>query len=322
MIGRRVKLAVISVVLIGGAAWGFHKVYQKPRKTLVDDIAALRSSIDGLEQMIDEVRDTKSRLEAVAATTLGDRQAEVEARFRSSLGEIARHTGLTDIVANSGSPRPAMNPASAARLRGEFGTLLKKGVDFYMIDGSLSGVGTLDQVLAVLATVQAQPWAHRVGGVTIKPTGPEDAGQFEMRLDAITTMLMPEIVDPDSPGPGWRPLEPHESDRWAAIVQKNIFRVPRAEAPPVVAQPEVTPEPAKPPYHEWRLTGLPGGTSGQVAGMTNSRTGESRLLEEGDQVLDAQLIYIDRFSTVFEIAGVRYEVLMGQTLADRREIEE
>lgn len=324
MTASRLKLLIIGVVVIGLGLLAYYRLYDKPRRVIVDDIATLKTSIDSYEQMLADARGSKARLQRIASTTLGESQAVVEARFRSSLGEIARHVALTDVVANSGRPKAAMNPAasSSPRVPGEFGKMLGRGADFYVLEGSLTGVGTLDQVLTALATVQSQSWVHRIGAVTIKPVG-ADRERFELRLDAIATIIMPDLVDPDAPSPGWTTVTRDQTQRWAPIVSKNIFRVPRAAPPPPVTntapEPEPTP-PATPPYDQWQLTGLPGGTSGRVAAMSNTRTNESLLLELGAYVLDAQLIELDRFSAIFQIGDGRYEVLMGQTLAERREI--
>lgn len=325
MMASRIKAVIIFAIVVAGATFGYFKVYEWPRRDIDDGIQAFRASIQAHEQRIDETRGTTERLRRVAATTLGDTHAEVEARFRSRLGEIARAGGLQEVVANSGRPLAAVNPggSSSPRVPGEFGRMLGRGIDFYVVEGSLSGVGSLDQALTVLATVQAQAWVHRIGAVTIRPLGNERE-QFELRLDGIATLLMPDLVDPEAPAPEWVALQRDDAQRWAPIVEKNIFRVPAVEAPPPPPAPKQDPPkpppPAPPPYADWRLTGLPGGTSGMVAAMSNVRTGESRLLEVGATVLDAQLIEIGRFSAIFQIGGIRFEVLMGQTLAERREI--
>lgn len=326
MTASRIKLLIIGILIVGAGALAYLRVYEGPRRVIADDIQTLRTSVKSYEQLLADTDDNGARLRSVASTTLGGSQAVVEARFRSSLGEIARHVGLADVVANSGRPRAAMNPAGASspRVPGEFGRMLGRGVDFFVVEGSLTGVGTLDQTLTALATVQSQSWVHRIGAVTIRPMGAE-RDVFEIRLDGIATMLMPDLVDDSMPSPQWQPLEREESVRWAPIVEKNIFRIPQA-APPPAPPPAPTPDPPAPtpppapPYHEWQLTGLPGGVSGKVAAMSNTRTGESRLLEPGAYVLEAQLIEIDRFRAIFQIGGIRYEVLMGQTLAERREI--
>jgi len=321
----RAKLLVGAVLVAGAGAYGYYKVYESPRADIDRQIDALRASGGQFEDRLDEERGTTARLEAVASTTLGATEAKVEARFRSSLGEIARHVGLTEVVANSGRARPAPNPAGASspRIRGDFGRLLAEGADFYVIEGSLSGIGSLAQVLTALSTVQAQPWAHRVTTVSIKPANRERT-QFEIRMDGISTLLTPDLVDESFEGPGWTPIDPREASRWAPIVEKNMFRTPVAPPPapePVTPEPEPDPPaPASPPYADWRLTGLPAGTTGRVAGFTRVSTGQSQLLEAGHSVLDAQLTEINRFSVVIEIEGVRYEVLIGQTLAERREI--
>lgn len=315
---------IAGVALVGGVgAYAYVRLFASPRTALVHEITSLQRGIVQYEDALRQQQGDKARLEAIGATTLGATQAQVESRFRSSLGEIARHCGLEQVVPNSGEARAVTNPAaqSSPPIRGEFGRMLKADPDFYVVQGSLTGVGTLDQVLETLATVQSQAWAHRVGSVTVRPIGAERA-QFELRIDAISTIMMPDIVSAEASAPAWSALTERERKTWASVTAKNMFRLPsppEAEVTEVAAPP--APEPApKPSYDQWKLTALPGGRTGSLAGLVNLSTGEQKFLEVGDSVLDAQLAEIDRFSAVFELAGQRCEVQIGQTLAERREI--
>ncbi|MEZ6317876.1 MAG: hypothetical protein R3B49_03840 [Phycisphaerales bacterium] len=52
--------------------------------------------------------------------------------------------------------------------------------------------------------------------------------------------------------------------------------------------------------------------------LVNDATGERKVLERGQSVLDAVFEDGSGERTVFSIGGLRHEVTIGQTLADRR----
>jgi hypothetical protein len=324
MSSARIRSIVAFVVVACVVYFAYRNVYANPRAESIDKIGVIRGDIEQFRTRLGEHTDVERRLDRIASTTLGGDAAQVEHRLRRALGEIGRHAGLQDIVVDSGTPRAAPNPAGSSmpRIGGDFGKMLKQGADFYVVSASLRGVGTLDDALEALAIVQSQAWAHRVGSVTIKPEGLARE-LFEIRIDAISTLLMPDLVDADAPAPSWSPVNDSATARWAPIVSKNVFRTPVA---PPVESPAPTPEPIAgtappaPPYADWKLTGLPSGQSGSVAGLSNTKTGENLLLEVGGTVLDAQLFEVDRFSAVFEIGESRFVVQIGQTLAQRQEI--
>jgi hypothetical protein len=322
MSAARVKLVVGLVVVAGVAFAAYLRLYAQPRAALLDESASLRNEVGLYEDALSSRRGASAALGEIAGTTLGATPAQIEGRLRTALGEIARDCGLEDVVPNSGSPRAAVNPAarSSPRLPRSFTELLERQADFYVVEGSLTGVGTLDEALRTLATVQAQAWAHRVGAVTVRPVGMQ-RDQFELRIDRIATLLMPDLADPDAPAPGWRPLSEADALRWASITDKNIYRLPEAPPEPEpVAEAPPPPPPAGPAYGDWKLTGVTRGSSGIRVEMVNLRDSRQISLEVGEAVLDAQLAEVGRFSALFKIGDSLCEVGLGQTLAQRREI--
>src|SRR5262249_43931056 len=147
-------------------------------------------------------------LKTLGATTLGATSGEVASRFRGALNDIAGQCGLTAVVVNSRNPADQFNPGGLSKVTTPSGlrSKLKKQKDFWVISGELEGRGSLEQVLRAMATVQVQPWVHRVDGFTIKPEGKErDA--FSLRL-AVSTILMPDLAPKAAPDLQIKLVEP------------------------------------------------------------------------------------------------------------------
>ena len=115
------------------------------------------------------------------------------------------------------------------------------------------------------------------------------------------------------------------SEAWLAnvgqITARGLFRAPPE---PAVAAP--TPEPAPPPapkppaYDSWRLAGIMGGSRVEAV-LVHTPSGRSRVLGVGDGVLGAIFEAGEGERAVFRIGDLRYEVFLGKSLADRRELK-
>lgn len=293
-------------------------LYFGPAGALVAKIRNERELIARFEQGLAQRRQVEGALKERAAATLGATEEELDARLRNRLNEIAGGCGLSEVLVESNRPAEERNPAPARMKRSEFAQQLKAQRDFWVAEGGVTGVGSLDQALRSLATIQAQPWVHRIDAFSIKPKS-RDRDVFEVRVQ-VATLMMPDLLGRDAAPPPLVTLGEAESTRWSSIVAKNVFKEPpptavaQAPAPPT---PEPTPVAAS-PYSEWRLTGVVQSRLGIEAWLRNTRTSQTLALAVGGVVADARLVAAVGERAVFEIDGRKFEVVNGQTLEERR----
>lgn len=312
MTRRLVILASVgSLAGVALAGYAADRLYFAPaaglRAKLADDRAVIRRIEDALK---DRGRPAAT-LKAVAATTLGSTEEQVDAALRERLNAIGASSGLSGVQVETSRPDPEATPAGRARIRGEMGRELRRRTDFWVVRGSLLGRGTLEQALRALAAVQDQPWAHRVESLSIKPEGKE-RDRFEFRV-GVATMMLPDLLAPSFVAPAAAMVSETNVFALGPIVAKNVFRPPPADQAP----PRAAPPPGS-PYMDWKLTGIVDARSGAEAWLHNTRSNERVTLSPGGSVLDLRLVAASGERAVFEAGGKRFEVLNGQTLAQRR----
>ncbi len=312
----RIRQAAAGTVVLVMGALSYLYLYTGPMHGLEDQIAAQVAANRGLETQLKDQPRVEDQLRTLAATTLGPTNGEVAARFRGALNDIAGQCGLSGVVVNSRNPTDVFNPGGSSKLDSPPGlrSTLKKQKDFSVISGDLEGKGTLEQVLRTMASVQAQPWVHRVESFSIKPEG-KDRSAFSLKL-SVSTIEMPDIAPKTPPEALIKAVETPAT--LAAIVQKNMFKEPGpvvAQAAPTVQTPS---GPPPVPYAEWKLTGVIESRLGIEAFMVNTKSGQHVTLPTGAVVADARFVSGKGETAVFEIGGEQYEVLNGQTLEQRR----
>jgi hypothetical protein len=314
-----VRPAAAVVVLGSASALGYWLLYAKPRNDLRQQLDRHLSANATYEAYLRDRRHVADELKAVAATTLGAKEDEVVARFRTALGEIAeKDCGLTGVNVNTRKPVDVPDPAGVApRLLKPTGLrqALKKQRDFAVIEGDLEGHGRLDQVLKAAAMVQAQPWVHRVSSFSIKPEGRE-RDRFELKMGIATILMPPDLAPKGAPDVPIRTLDAAAPQQWASIVEKNVFKEPSAVAH--APAPAAHSAPPPPPYNDWRLTGVVESRLGIEAFLLNVKTQQRLTLPVGSAVADARFVSGAGERAVFEIGGQTYEVSNGQTLEQRR----
>ena len=317
---NRTLLFIAAGSVLGAAVLGYaaSRLYLSPAASLRTALRADRADIASFEQGLEGRNKVGSSLAAIAATTLGATEEEVDARLRNRLNEIAGGGGLTEVVVESNAPVPVRNPAGE-RIKSGFGRTLRGQTDFRVVRGSVTGTGPLEKVMRALATFQSQPWVHRVESFSVKPVGKE-RDRFELRV-GVATLMMPDLLAQDAAPPPIATLSERDGSRWAAVVTKNVFKEPPAPPPapaPVVVQASAPAAPPPSPYAEWRLTGVVESRLGIEAWLRNSRSGQTVALPVGGEVASAKLVSAGGERAVFEIDGKRFEVTNGQALSERR----
>jgi hypothetical protein len=338
---QKVRLMVIgagvAVLVVGYVA--LSAMFLTPRRELADRISTTQASILQLQEELDAQVELLSEQHALAARTLAAEADVATARLRDGLSRVGEMAGLSGVTVSHGRPIGVSNPLLQAR---GISTTLKRRLraekDFDSIRASLSGRGTLEQVLECLAMAQSQTWIHRVEGFELKPAAgaKENETRFDLRIDVIT-LLAPtmmargkdgKLIDPEIT---LMPAPASAEQIWRPIAQKNAFRRPSEEKPDggggakpvqVAQQPSTDSTPPAPqpfaPYEDWKLTGIVEGGRGAEAFFINSRTGERVTVLRGARILDAVFVEGSGESGIFELGGNRFEVRNGQTLASRR----
>lgn len=321
----RTKALIAAGVVVVGGSLAYWVLYAKPRARLEEQIAAARDVTAQFKTRVSDRTAVQRELKEFGTRTLGKELDTVNHRFRTYLTAIGEACGLAGVVVDQGRPMPQKNPA-AGRLPSSVRAAAREQVDFFVINGALNATGTLESVLRAVAMVEAQPWVHRVRGLSIRPAGRE-GDRFSLKIE-VATVFAPDLVEKDGEHELAQP--PIESEQlWRPVLAKNMFRMPPPvrEAPTevvVIAAPSENPAPPPPPpppaYGDWQLRGVIESASGAQAFFVNTRTQQYVTVLVGGRVLDAVLLEVSGESAYVEIGGKRFEVSNGQTLAARRPV--
>lgn len=322
-----IKLAAGVVAVLGVSSYLYQTRYAAPRAELVASIESTRASNDRAEEGLAVRHTIRRRLKTLTASMLGGTGSVVEHELRSAVRLTVEAQGLGGVLINTTKPRVPANPYTKTR-RGtnrSLSRMLRDQRDFAVIRGSLSGHGSLEQVLATIAAVDIQPWIQRIESLSIKPVN-DQRRDFELRL-GFASMYVPDLAPDSGVGLAIMPLDGGQEARWSAIASKHVFRYdppPPAPPPPVVVVAQPDPPPSAPPppaYHEWTVTGVVESARGAEVWLVNMRTNERRALTPGAGVLGATLVSASGESAVFEINGEQFTFQTGQTLANRRPVQ-
>jgi hypothetical protein len=329
---RLLSAAGVSVVVLGICA-AEYRSWASQRDQITEELGRYRTGIADRDREMEGRARIKRELTRLAETMLGTDEETVTAAARTSLNEIVAHYGLTNMSVTTARPMGVKNPAAEARVT-EFVDKKQKNLrsrpDFMAISATLNGTGTLEQVTRTMATLEVQPWVHRIDAFNFKPLGKE---REQIELNVILTTVY--VTDTDlrkrevmAEGERmWRPVEEAEFSLWRPLVAKNVFREPPPPPPAVpvapaslaaaVAAPE-QPPPVRVPYEEWRVSGITRGVDGAQLMLVNEKTKEWKTLNAGGMVLDAK--FVDGSGEVARIAigEAQFEVKTGQRLSERR----
>lgn len=319
---RRVALGLAAcALLVLGGRWAAQRFYLEPAETRRGQAAALRQNIERLEGQLRPQFEVNARLKELARNGLAPQPDLADHQLRTLLSRIGQAAGLEEIKASTGPVREQVNPAvrffSASQQ-----TRLRQRPDFLVLPGRLEGVGDPERVLAALASISVQPWAHRVSGVSLRPAG-RDTRRLSLKVD-VESMIAPDLAPRSAPEPQIVPTPADAEAALRAVASRDLFSDP---PPPVAATPadaprpaparEPQPAPAGPAYEQWRLTGLAvvGGSAEAIFTHTPSSAGST--IRQGERILDLLLVGAGPEAAVLEIDGRKFEVRLGATLASR-----
>ena len=305
-------IAVGAVALWGG------RHYWAQRSALNTEIARYRNGLAQREQEIMSQGSARKRMEDLFASSLGSTEEAVSALMRTALNEMIANVGLREGTVTTRSPVPDLDPAAKSSLAAFKPRTVRETPDFYEITGTASGKGTLEQAVRMLAMLESQPWIYRVDGFSMRPIGKEREG-IEFAA-TVTTIFAPGVSPNRKPDERvWIDLAPERLVACQSIIGKNVFREPPAAAAPVAAAPPPPPPPVPegPAYSDWRVTAVVEGRQGPELWLQNQRTGESRMLGAGGEVIGVVFVAVRGEIAKVKIGSDLFEVRPGLTLADR-----
>src|SRR5205814_1762676 len=138
---RWARPALAGVVLAGAAAGGYWGFYASPRAALERDLERQFAINARYAEELKDKDQVSGALKAFATTTLGSKEDEVDAAFRTALGQIAeKRCGLSGIHVSTRKQPPVSNPGgSAATLLKPAGlrSALKQQTDFSVLAGDV-----------------------------------------------------------------------------------------------------------------------------------------------------------------------------------------
>lgn len=323
----RQALSVAAAAAVGIGCWWGWSAYSGRRRALDAEIVRYREGLDAREVELADAPRLRKRFDELADISLGASEEEANAVLRRALNEMAAHVGLRRAQVSTSTSRPQVNPATRSRLREFRAREVRERPDFHALSATLTGECSLEQAVRTIALLNAQPWVCRIDGVGLRVLGRErESVDLSVTITGVFVRGGRSRSTDESAARIWSPIDDAAIDPWRAIVAKNVFREPPApprppdRERPVVEAPPPPPPPAAPSLADWRITAVVQSPSGPELWIVNTRSGETRTLAPGAEVLGATFV-----TGSGEVARIRigedvFEVRLGSTLAERKSV--
>ena len=319
------KWVLIGIGVIGGLLVVFaayRSVYAKPMAEMRETLRTWHKGKDQMQRSLGDATKVKTRLASIEATTLGPTGELAEHRLRSLLTDLCGQGGLQEYVIACREPKAVGNPA-ADENPAEFNREMRRQADFLAIETTVTGRGSLDACMHTVALLETQPWLHRVSGVSIQPRGKERT-EFDLTAQLVT-IVMPDLAS-DATGENAQ-VVPVDQSQWAAVTSRNPFIAAPPPPEPKVEVVQTPPPPSEPkpkpkPLGDWVVTGVMRTSGGGEAILSNRKTGESRVLSLGGEVMGMRVSSILVDEVVMTEGESGYRVALGRSLAEREPLIE
>lgn len=308
----RLALGLVAALVVGWILYSTaQRFYFTPVREKQAEIDDLTSTID-TRANVNRAR-LRRQLQAIADRTLGSDRQTVDHRFRTHLNRITEDLGLNGATVGTAGASAERSPArtrfSRRGLQGE----LRDMIDFIELEGWVSAEGTLEQAVALVDRIEAEPWLKRIDQVKLSARDGGTRCAVSVRL---TTIMLPDYQPDEVPH-----LEDYDRGRlgrYASILEANPFAVPAPEPRPEPTQVAEQPEPAKPvfPYGQWAVTGTAIGPEGAEVWLLRRSSGQTRRLLVGEAIGEARLLAAEGENARFELNEQQFLVSIGGTLAD------
>jgi len=188
---------------------------------------------------------------------------------------------------------------------------LRDELDFVEVEASISGQGTLQEVLQLVDRIESQPWLKRVIQLRLQP---RDNGERFAVTVRLVTLFLPGRFPAQVP-----PMGPSSDgfERLAPLVSRNPFRLPpKTVEPAPAAVPSPTPQ-TPDPLGTWTLTGVVSGPEGVEAWLLEAASGRSRRMLVGQTIEQLRLVAAEGETAEFQLGDERFRVRVGRRLSER-----
>jgi hypothetical protein len=258
--------------------------------------------------------------------TLGSDLDSTDSALRSRLNRIGEELRLVDLSVKTDRATVRASPAKSEFQPRGSQKAMRDEPDFVELPATMSGEGTVDQVLRLVHRIHAEPWIKRLDGVRLEQAKAGERVRMTLRL---TTLFLPGKRAKSDPRPSDadRVAIEQSFERFRSLVAANPFRVPAPEKPaPPPTEVAQAPPPTPPvqlgfPYDQWQLTGLVDGPAGVEAWVRNPATGERRELQVGQVIGEIAFAGAQGDIAEFTLGQERFGVQVGSALNARGAIQ-
>lgn len=308
-----------AVVFLGGGWWTYHNNVAEPRQQYRDEIDSLQQRIEQANRQTNNRMRSAGSVEDFAGRTLGSNSETVVHQLRVRLSEIAEGAGLSEVSVGSralgGVRNPAAGTSGASELRSRE---IRERVDFQGARGTLSGTGTLEGVLTMLARIRQQPVLWRIRTVSLTPTRDRQRVNVSVEVETIyfpgaRSAGRPVVAGELDPGMV-RVVDKLSAARLFAPMPEPV-RV--AQERPRRPEPTPPPQPPAPQFDAWMVVGIVEGTSGVQLWVERRGSGERQQLRPDEDHLGIRFVGVSAGRATVEVDGERYWLSVGDTLANR-----
>jgi len=314
---------VLTIMVIAVVVW---ILYGTAQRLYFTPMKEKRAEIVDLESKVEERASTnravfRRRLQDIANQTLGSDRQTVDHRFRTRLNRITEQLGLNGAAVSTAGTSAKRSPARTNFSRRGMQGELRAMIDFIELEGWVNAEGSLEQVLALVDRIEAEPWLKRIDQVKFDAKDEGSRCAVSIRL---TTLMMPDYA----------PTQTRESnqydrrrlDRFAGLLESNPFAVerPPQEPEPTRVAEQTNPHPPEEPtfpYGQWAVTGTAMGPDGVEVWLLHRDNGETRRLLVGQEIGEARLLAAEGENARFELDQRQFLVSIGGTLADAKAVD-
>lgn len=320
---RRLALpAAVIAVLAAFAAIGWAAGAGRldgERAELEDRLALYRKVLLEVRSEREERPELDARFAEVVDRTLGTDLETVDSALRRRLVDALGAAGLGGGVVDTTGGSLVGTPATRAFRRSGPERALRDEPDFVRVGATVSGAGSIGEVVRFLHGLDAAPWLKRIETVRLDPDRKGERITVVVRLSTIFVPGAAPGTDAPSAASPRRPI-----DRYAGLVAANPFRHV-VEPPPKPPTPVV--EAPKPPkvdrWSTWMLTGVVEGTPGTEAWCRQPSSGRTATLLPGVETdlgngLRATLVSVDGEVAELKLGDETRRVMVGSTLGRTR----
>ncbi len=277
---QRLLLAVVAVMFVGYMGdVAYRRLYAEPLREATNEAESMRSNLHDTRLAVREEQNRLQQLPELERRSLPRNMEIAISAYRGWLLKLIQDVGLNGTNVNSGQPN---------RVRDEF----------YRIDFSILGSGSLQQATEFLHRFYRAPYLHKIRSLSMTPLANGNVDLvFSIEALALTS------ADPNQLPPIGDATDVRLPEEDRQIVRRNVF----AGGAPVDSR--------------VALTAITSDASGRFqAWLSVKPTGRTHLLASGESIelehIEIQVHAVTPDQIDVSSNGERRRMMIGQTLAD------